>query len=183
MSNAHPRAHSWQVFAPSRASDYLTISERLPCDRSHCDTAGMASPLSFRTRLTKRQELSLATIIRICYSSPDHSRLDGGTTLFSLRQSKAPQSLSECLNPYADQKHLAQLEKYRISYEQDHGPIDLSRHYTSQWPIEQQIWLWKTLPDGSVSILEQFGACSVARRLGLRYSLLDGKLPIAAGSV
>lgn len=33
------------------------------------------------------------------------------------------------------------LEKFRSQYELKHGPTDLTRRYTSVWPIDQQKWL------------------------------------------
>lgn len=47
-----------------------------------------------------------------------------------------------------------ELEVYRLEYEKEHGPTDLSRHYTSTMPVHLQNWLlehhplhyWKGLP-------------------------------------
>lgn len=52
-------------------------------------------------------------------------------------------TISELLVPWADDDQLADLETYRIQWEQRHGPVDLTRYYTSRWPSREQDTLYR----------------------------------------
>ena len=58
--------------------------------------------------------------------------------------SEEPETLAEILlyrspNPETRRR----LEKFRIDFEAIHGPTDLTRRYTSTWPVAHQRWLIK----------------------------------------
>jgi hypothetical protein len=56
-------------------------------------------------------------------------------------QAEPPQTLADLLFPLCAPHKRGELEQFRIEYEAVHGPTDLTRRYTSTWPIEQQDWL------------------------------------------
>jgi len=56
---------------------------------------------------------------------------------------RRPETLAELLFYLDDPKQRRELESYRIKYEAVHGPTDLTRRYTSTWPVEAQRWLWR----------------------------------------
>ncbi len=61
-----------------------------------------------------------------------------------LRSHSAPCSKltqAELLFPLPEPSARKQLEEYRIEYEAAYGPTDLTRRYTSTWPVEHQNWL------------------------------------------
>jgi hypothetical protein len=59
--------------------------------------------------------------------------------------------LYRCTDPEVQQE----LEQFRIEYEQENGPTDLTKRYTSLWPEVQQAWMienqqkryWDGLPE------------------------------------
>jgi hypothetical protein len=51
------------------------------------------------------------------------------------------QTLADLLLYLPDTKSREELEGYRLAYEATHGPTDLTRRYTSTWPVELQLWL------------------------------------------
>src|SRR6516162_8236641 len=60
----------------------------------------------------------------------------------SSHKTEEPTTLAELLlyrspNPETRQR----LEKFRIDFEAQRGPTDLTKRYTSTWPIAQQNWL------------------------------------------
>ena len=52
-----------------------------------------------------------------------------------------PETLAELLFRMPTHALRKQLEEYRAQYEEIHGPTDLTKRYTSTWPIEQQAWM------------------------------------------
>ncbi len=44
-----------------------------------------------------------------------------------------------CYLPTPDQR--AELDQFRIKFETEHGPTDLTKNYTTRWPQDQQRWL------------------------------------------
>jgi hypothetical protein len=54
---------------------------------------------------------------------------------------REPETLTELLFRMPTRALRKQLEEYRVKYEEIHGPTDLTKRYTSTWPIEQQAWL------------------------------------------
>ena len=62
----------------------------------------------------------------------------------SKKKSTSPpaiQGLSDLLIGFADPARRKDIEEFRIQYENEHGPTDLTKRYTSLWPTEQQDWL------------------------------------------
>jgi hypothetical protein len=53
------------------------------------------------------------------------------------------QTLAELLFYLPSRELRRELESYRIAFEEEHGKTDLTKRYTSTWPIEQQRWLLK----------------------------------------
>jgi hypothetical protein len=45
------------------------------------------------------------------------------------------------LFPLPDPVKRRELEEFRIQFEREHGPTDLTKRYTSTWPDAQQDWL------------------------------------------
>jgi hypothetical protein len=59
----------------------------------------------------------------------------------SPRNTDEPRTLAELLFPLSDPLQRKLLEEYRVEYETEFGPTDLTKRYTSTWPAEQQDWL------------------------------------------
>ena len=55
-------------------------------------------------------------------------------------------SLADMLFPLRMPHLRSELETYRKSYEAIHGATDLTKRYTSLWPINQQSWLLENAP-------------------------------------
>lgn len=76
-----------------------------------------------------------------------------------------PESLAECFWHCEDQRDRDDLERFRVAYEKAHGPTDLTKRYTSTWPIEEQRWLWIHDPvayfDGLPEFVKAFNAARV----------------------
>lgn len=56
------------------------------------------------------------------------------------------ETLADFLFPLFKPHLRAELEAYRVEWERLHGPTDLTRYYTSMWPVEARSFLWKTDP-------------------------------------
>jgi hypothetical protein len=41
----------------------------------------------------------------------------------------------------SDPESRRQLEAFRVDYEKHYGPTDLTKRYTSTWPVDDQLWL------------------------------------------
>ncbi len=54
-----------------------------------------------------------------------------------------PQTLAELLFFLQNPDKRRELEEYRIEYEAAYGPTDLTKRYTSVWPLREQEWLIK----------------------------------------
>jgi hypothetical protein len=59
-----------------------------------------------------------------------------------------PRTLAEMLCHHLPRARYPQLEQYRIEFERVHGPTDLTKRYTSTWPLEQQNCLIRSDPKG-----------------------------------
>jgi hypothetical protein len=55
--------------------------------------------------------------------------------------SNEPETLAEMLVHCPDANTRHQYEDYRIKFEAVHGPTDLTKRYTSTWPVPHQNWL------------------------------------------
>lgn len=55
----------------------------------------------------------------------------------------SPEGLCDVLIWMSDRRKRKDLEAFRIEYEKEHGPTDLTKRYTSLFPSEQQTWLWE----------------------------------------
>jgi hypothetical protein len=55
-------------------------------------------------------------------------------------------TLAELVYRFPDPVLRAQLEKFRIEYEEEFGETDLTRHYTSMLPTKDQEWLSERHP-------------------------------------
>jgi hypothetical protein len=65
------------------------------------------------------------------------------------RQGVGPhtETLAEKLFNLRSPVERAELEEFRIKYEETFGPTDLTKRYTSLWPSKQQEWLIKHHPE------------------------------------
>ena len=55
-------------------------------------------------------------------------------------------TLGDMLFPLSDPLARRQLEEFRLRYEAEHGPTDLTKRYTSTWPPEHRDWLSRHEP-------------------------------------
>jgi hypothetical protein len=74
----------------------------------------------------------------------------------NLRERKRA-TLAEILVPMSDPVQQTELERYRVKYEAVHGPTDLTRRYTSTWPLNDQAWLVAHEPKRWFEGLPPFG--------------------------
>jgi hypothetical protein len=89
----------------------------------------------------------------------DTERPDG-----SSGRAKTLASLVFPLNTSPDIIH--DVEEFRIKYEATHGETDLTKRYTSTWPVEEQQWLlenhpqryWEGLPPFAKAFLKDTAA-------------------------
>lgn len=51
------------------------------------------------------------------------------------------ETLAELLCYLPTRQQRLDLEAFRVKYEADHGPTDLTKNYTTRWPVEQQQWM------------------------------------------
>lgn len=58
-------------------------------------------------------------------------------------QSRSPKSIADMLLYLPDADKRRELEAFRVEFEALHGPTDLTKRYTSTWPIEDQEWMVK----------------------------------------
>lgn len=62
---------------------------------------------------------------------------------------------------------LSELDQHRIAWEHKHGPVDVTKYYTSRWPIAQQNALYavdfKAYFDGLPPFLQSFLRDKVSR--------------------
>jgi hypothetical protein len=56
-------------------------------------------------------------------------------------------TLAALLFGFRDPRLSQQLEKFRISYEAEFGPTDLTKRYTSTWPADHQDFLIENWPE------------------------------------
>ncbi len=70
------------------------------------------------------------------------------------------QTLSEILFRFGTPRLRRELENFRGKYEAEFGETDLTRRYTSTWPIDEQEWLIQNHPkrywDGLPSFVQAF---------------------------
>ena len=97
-------------------------------------------------------------------------------------RSESPETLAETLFYLSDVKKRLELEEYRLRFEAEFGPTDLTRRYTSTWPQPQQDWLIKydikRWFDGLPSFAKAFlrGKLEVAARKGTLDNMPDNLL-------
>ena len=69
-------------------------------------------------------------------------------------------TIAELLCPHLDKAYLAKLETFRLTWEAANGPCDLTRYYTSLWPVSQMEALCDINPkayyDGLPPFLKDF---------------------------
>lgn len=82
------------------------------------------------------------------------------------RPKKVPEhrSIADMLLPLSSEQQQADLELFRVRYEREHGPTDLTRRYTSTWPTalqqslfahEPQAWFDGLPPFAKAFLVEQ----------------------------
>jgi hypothetical protein len=80
-----------------------------------------------------------------------------------------PATLAEMIFHYSPNPATRQrLEKFRIEFEALHGPTDLTKRYTSTWPIEQQNWLIRHDPKRYFDGLPPFGKAYIRGKMQMR---------------
>ena len=95
---------------------------------------------------------------------------------------ETPQTLAEMLFPLCPPHKRSELEEFRIEFEAVHGPTDLTKRYTSTWPIEQQNWLVrndiKRFFDGLPAFVKAYlkGKMELASRRGTLDNMPDRML-------
>lgn len=57
------------------------------------------------------------------------------------RRLAATMTLAQALFPLTSSSARQAVERFRVSYEQFHGPTDITRRYTSIWPADEQRWM------------------------------------------
>ncbi len=67
-----------------------------------------------------------------------------------------PPTLASMLYPHAEPKDQAALEACRKKWEEENGPTDLTRRYTSLWPASQQRHLIEIDPNAWLSGIPGF---------------------------
>ena len=65
-------------------------------------------------------------------------------------------TISEILVRGSPAERLARIEKYRLEWEKLHGPTDLTRHYVTMWPAEDQIALHTADPEAYFNAMPPF---------------------------
>lgn len=81
-------------------------------------------------------------------------------------------TVAELLCPLGDADLHEQLEQYRIAYEKEHGPTDLTRRYTSMWPARERDFLFKHDPKAFWDGLPPF--CKAYLRKQVSAAAIDG---------
>lgn len=56
------------------------------------------------------------------------------------------ETLANILCPFDNADLRRRLEAFRIEFEEQHGPTDLTRRYTSMYPVEQGLWMQRYHP-------------------------------------
>jgi len=73
-----------------------------------------------------------------------------------------------CYLPREDQRQ--QLEEFRVHYEMTHGPVDVTKRYTSTWPTPLQQWLFEHQPqqwfDGLPPFVQAFLKTKISELVG-----------------
>lgn len=65
-------------------------------------------------------------------------------------------TITELVFPLDDPEALHEVEEFRIEWERDHGPVDLTRRYTSTLPDAQQTYLMDHHPERYFAGLPEF---------------------------
>jgi hypothetical protein len=74
-------------------------------------------------------------------------------------------TLGDMLFPLSDPAARRQLEEFRLQYEAEHGPTDLTKRYTSTWPAEQRDWLARQEPKQFFDGLPPFAKAFVKAKM------------------
>lgn len=85
-----------------------------------------------------------------------------------------PETLAETLFYLSDPAKRKELEEYRIEFEAVNGPTNLTRRYTSTWPVEQQEWLIKNHVERYFDGLPLFAKAYLRGKMQM--AAQDGKL-------
>ena len=83
-------------------------------------------------------------------------------------------TLSGIVVRFDDPELQAELETFLTKYERLHGPVDLTKRYTSTLPTEQQIWLRQHYPQRYFDGLPEFFKAFL--RTKMRAAQQTGKL-------
>ncbi len=82
--------------------------------------------------------------------------------------------MAEMLFYLSDPARRRELEEYRIKFEAEHGPTDLTKLYTSMWPEVQQDWLLQNHPQQWFTGLPEFAKAYVRQKM--QFAAEAGKL-------
>lgn len=62
---------------------------------------------------------------------------------YTPRQPSRYATVTAVLVPYACAREVAALDLFRIAWEREHGPVDMSKYYSCRWPHREQEQLCK----------------------------------------
>ncbi len=75
-----------------------------------------------------------------------------------------PNTLAETLVNCVHIDSLSELEEFRIEFEREHGPTDLSRVYSSHLPLQTRAWLLEHEPERYMDNLPPFGKAFLIKK-------------------